>query len=250
MRKVIYLSAVLVSLVATSYAVAEGVGGAKNARAVAAEFTATNASKTTQQTCTSSDGKTIVVTQGVYTGSASGDPDLTGPITLRARSVVNTTDGVGVVDGRLTIDVASGRNTAANYSAVYDHGAVAGLATGRAHAPGARLVANLSAGFSSTGGFTGGKLGGTSGGSAVELTPGACKPSRTVHEKSQAHGTVSAISADSITVAGLTCAIPADKSGDVNAKVAKDDVVSIRCTLQNGTNTLTSVAKHGHEHGK
>ena len=37
-------------------------------------------------TVTTSDGKTIVTTNGKYTGTASGDPDLTGPMTLDARS--------------------------------------------------------------------------------------------------------------------------------------------------------------------
>jgi hypothetical protein len=234
---------VLVALVATSYAVANGIEGAKSAKAVAGTFSATGTS-TSSRTCTTTDGKTVVITDGKYTGVAAGDPDLTGPITLRARSVVNTTDGVGTVDGRLTIDVAAGKNTEASYSAVYDHGAIAGLAAGKAHDPSAKLIANLSATFAAATGFTGGKLGGgTAGGSAVELSAGGCKASKTTAEKSEAHGLVSALSTTSITVAGLTCAVPADKSADLNAKLKTGDTAEIHCSLVSGTNTLTRFDK-------
>ena len=246
MRKLTYVAALLVALVATGYAVADGMEGAKSANAVAGTFTATGTS-TSSRTCTTTDGKTVVVTDGKYTGTATGDPDLTGAITLRARSVINTTDNVGVVSGQLRIAQASGGDTAAVYSAVYDHGAIAGLASGRAHGPSARLVANLSATFSAASGFTGGKLGGgTSGGSAVEVGGSSCKPSHTTAEKSEAHGTISALSTTSITVAGLTCAIPADKSADVNAKFKTGDVVQIRCALVSSVNTLTGIGGKKH----
>jgi hypothetical protein len=246
MRKWTFAAVVLIALVATSYAVANGIEGAKSAKAVAGTFSATGTS-TSSRTCTTTDGKTIVVTDGKYTGVAAGDPDLTGPITLRARSVVNTTDNVGTVDGRLSIDVADGKNTEASYTAVYDHGAIAGLASGKAHQPNAKLLANLSATFSAASGFSDGKLGGgTSGGSAVELSAGGCKPSHTIAEKSEAHGPITALSATSITVAFVTCTIPADKSADVNAKFKAGDTAQIRCEVVSGTNTLTSISGKKH----
>ncbi len=246
MRKLTYIAALLVALVATGYAVANGMEGAKSAKAVAGTFAATGTS-TSSRTCTTTDGKTIVVTDGKYTGAAAGDPDLTGAITLRARSVINTTDNVGVVSGSLRIDQSSGRDTEALYSAVYDHGTVAGLAAGHGHGPSARLLGNLSATFAATSGFTGGKIGGgTAGGGAVELSGSSCKSSRPVAEKSEAHGTISALSANSITVAGLTCAIPSDKSADVNAKFKQGDVAQIRCALVSGVNTLTDIGGKKH----
>jgi hypothetical protein len=246
MRKLTFAAVVLIALVATSYAVANGIEGAKSAKSVAGTFSATGTSTSTR-TCTTTDGKTIVVTDGKYTGVAAGDTDLTGPITLRARSVINTTDNVGIVDGRLSIDVADGKNTEASYNAVYDHGAIAGLAVGKAHQPNGKLVANLSATFSAASGFTGAKLGGgTSGGSAVEVGPGSCKPSHTTAEKSEAHGPITALSANSITVATVNCAIPADKSADVNAKFKVGDTVQIRCEVVSGTNTLTSISGNKH----
>jgi hypothetical protein len=247
MRKLTFAAVVLVALVATSYAVANGIEGAKSAKAVAATFTAAGTS-TSSKTCTTTDGKTIVVTDGKYTGVATGatagDADLTGPITLRARSVINTTDNVGTVDGRFSIDVANGKNTDGSYSAVYDSGAIAGLASGKAHQPNAKLLANLSATFSAASGFTGGKLGGgTAGGSAVELSAGSCKSAKTTSEKSSAHGPITALSTTSITVAAVTCTIPADKSADVNAKFKNGDTAEIQCQVVNGTNTLTKIEK-------
>lgn len=249
MRKLTYIAALLVALVATGYAVADGMGNAKSVSAVAGTFTAAGAS-TSSRTCTTTNNKTIVVTDGNYTGTATGDSDLTGPIIVRARSVINTTDDIGVVSGSLRIGQASGGNTSANYSAVYDHGAIAGLAIGRAHGPSAGLVANLSATFSAASGFSGGKLGGgTSGGIAVELGSGSCKSSsRPTPEKSQAHGTISALSATSITVAGLTCAIPTDKSAAVNSKYKQNDVAQIRCSLVSGVNTLTAISGAKNHH--
>lgn len=249
MRKLPFAAAVLVALCSASYAVAHGLRGADTAQAVAGTFTATAASTTTR-TCTTTDGKTVVVTTGRYTGSASGSPDLTGTITLNTRSVINSTDDVGLVTGRLKID-AAGRGTDAKYTAVYDHGTVAGLASGRAHDPATRLVANLSASFSTTAGFSNGKLGGGTGaGSAIELGAGKCQSTKTAAEKSEAHGTISALSPTSITVAGLTCAIPSDRSADVNSRFKVGDVAAIRCALASGQTTLTAIGgkKHSLKH--
>ena len=236
------------ALTATGLAVARNLDSNTNVRAVAGTFAATTASRVDTKTCTTTDGKTLVTTNGTYTGAATGDPDLTGNATLRARSTINTTDNVGFVTGSLRIDVASGQDTRADFTAAYSAGAIAGLAVGHAHDPSARLIANLSAGFTGAGGFTAGKIGGgTAGGAAVELGPGRCQSVKTVKQKSEARGTVSAIVGvppTSITVAGLTCAVPANLQARV-AKLAVNDRAEIHCTLVNNVNTLTSVeGKH------
>jgi len=241
MRKFTLAIAGLVALIATSVAVAHGIEGAKTAKAVAGTFSATAGSVTTRS-CTTSDNKTVVVSDGKYTGTAAGDADLAGAITLRVRSVVNTTDKVGTVSGAFRID-ATGKDTQGAFSAVYDNGSIAGLASAKAHASNSRLVANVSASFDPAAGFTNGKIGHSDGGSAVEVGTGSCKPSHPSSEKSEAHGTVSAISATSITVAGLTCAIPGDKSADVNGKLKQNDRAEIRCVVQNGQNTLVRYEK-------
>jgi hypothetical protein len=242
MRRLTFTAAVVLALVAAGVAVAHGIAGAKTAKALAGTFSATSSS-VSSRSCTTNDGKTLTITNGRYAGTASGDPDLSGPITLRARSVVNS-DGVGVVDGAFRIDVASGRDTSGAFSTVYDHGTIAGLAVGRAHDPSARLLANLSATFA-PGSFTGGKLGGgTATGSAVEIGPGKCAPAAQAKpEKSEARGTISALTASSVTVAGLTCVIPSAMSAGVNAKFHQNDRAEIHCSVQNGQNTLTRIEK-------
>jgi len=246
MRKVVLTMAGLAALVTTSVAVAHGVEGAKTAKAVAATFSA-SAGTTTSRTCTTTDGKTITVTDGKYTGTAAGDADLAGAITLRVRSVINTTDKVGTVNGAFRIDV-SGRDTTGAFSTVYDNGSIAGLATGRAHSPGAKIVGNLSATFDPASGFAAGSKigGGTSGGSAVELGTGSCKAAASHPEHSAARGAISALSTASVTVAGLTCNLPSNKSADINAKFKTGDNVEIRCDFAGGANTLTRIEKRGH----
>lgn len=234
-RTLLLVGTVVAALVSAGYAVAHGVDGTKTAKALAGTFTATTASRVETRTCTSSDGKTIVRTEGTYTGTAAGDADLTGPATLRARSTINTTDGVGVVSGSLRIDVASGADTKAEFDAVYQGGKIAGLAAGSAHEPRSKLLANLSADFSASGGFSNGKLGGSTGGAAVELGPGRCEQS--VRENSEAKGVVTAVSATSITVAGLTCVVPVDLQALVS-KLTVGARAEIRCSFSGGANTL------------
>ena len=248
MRKLTLTLVGLVALVATSVAVAHGIDGAKSATSVAGTFSATGSSTSTR-TCTTSDSKTIVVTNGTYTGKSSGDADLTGDITLRTRSVVNTTNGVGTVSGSFAIDVAKGRNTRGAFATVYDHGSIAGLATGRAHEPSALLLGNISASFDPSSGFSNGKIGGgTGGGGAVEIAAAGCKAQGTQapKEHSEARGSISAVSTTSITVAGLTCAIASSQNARMTAVLPKlkvGDRVEIRCDLANGQNVLSRLDK-------
>lgn len=230
-------------LTTAAIAVADGFDGGKSIRAVSGGFNAATASRVTQRTCTTSDGKTVVVTDGVYTGTGTGDPDFTGNATLHARSTINTSDGnVGIVTGTLKIDVASGRDTVAQLTGVVSGTGFAGTAIGHAHDPAAKLVANVSGGFTPSGGFTNAKIGGTSGGSAVELSPAGCKPTRTPPNKSEARGTVTANGSGTITVAGLTCTVPASLQAKV-ATVALNSRAEIHCQLVNGVNTLTRIEK-------
>ena len=241
-RTLVGAAAAVAVLVTAAIAVADGFEGGKAVTAVSGSVNATTASRITQRSCTTSTGKTIVVTDGVYSGTGTGDADFTGPATLHARSTINTTDGVGVVSGTLKIDVASGRDTVAQLTGVVGGASFAGLAVGHAHDPAARLVANVSGGFSAAGGFANAKIGGTAGGSAVELTPAGCKPAKTPSNKSEARGTVTANGSGSITVAGLTCAVPTSLQTKV-ATIALNSRAEIHCQLVNGVNTLTRVEK-------
>ncbi|HLY94842.1 MAG TPA: hypothetical protein VKP14_08360 [Gaiellaceae bacterium] len=248
MRTFVLVSACVVALAAAGIAVGRSFdGNSKSAKSVSGTFTATTASKVDTRTCTTSDGKTLVSSTGTYTGTASGDPDLTGPATLSAHALINSTDNVGTVSGTLKIDVSSGADTTAHYNAVYSGGSLAGLASGHAQDPHAKLLANVSAGFTAAGGFTDGKIGGTTGGGAVELGPGQCKSSQSVKENSEANGTVSAISSTSITVAGLTCSVPASLQSTLSAlSLAVGSRAEIRCSLSGGAATLVKVEGSKH----
>ena len=136
-RTLVLASTALVALVATGLAVGHGLdGNTKSARAVTGPFTATTASRVETRTCTTTDGKALVTTNGTYSGTATGDPDLTGNATLRANSLINTTDNIGVVSGTLRIDLAAGRDTQAQFDAVYTAGQIAGYGSirGQNHA--------------------------------------------------------------------------------------------------------------------
>jgi hypothetical protein len=242
MRKFILMTAALCMLSITGLAVARGFdNNSKSVTAVAGTFTATTVGNSQTHSCTTADGKAISSTNATYTGTATGSADLTGDVTLQVRSTINTTDGVGVVNGKLKI-AASGGDTVAQLSAVYDHGTIAGIASGHAAAPHVSLLGNLSAGFTAAGGMTAGKIGGsTAGGSAVELGSGKCASSKTINERSEAQGTVSAVSSTSITVGGLTCAVPADLAAKV-ATVKVSDRAAIKCSMVSGVNTLTLIS--------
>ena len=247
MRRLVSITAGLLVLAISGLALADGLDNARSVKSVAGTFSATTVTGSRMGSCTTVDGKTIVSTKATYSGTAIGDLDLSGPIRLDVRSTINTTDGLGVLSGRLRI-AASGGNTVAHLDAVYDHGAVAGFASGHTGTPHIALLGNLSvASFTATGGFVNAKIGGgTAGGSAVELGAGTCPPNPS-RETSRAHGTVSAISTTSITVGGLTCTIPATLAAKVNPTTVKMGArAEIECSLVNSVNTLLRI-KLSHE---
>lgn len=159
-----------VALVAAGMAAAHSQW-TQSTQAASADFTATSVSQTRSNTCTGSDG-TYQDTTATYTGTAtSGNSPLNGPLEIRAHSVVNTTEGLGWMDG--SFRVQSGVN--ASFHAAIANGNVVGLATaGSSHGNG-KLLASLSSAFTQTGGFTSGKLGsGTATGAGVLFTQGSC----------------------------------------------------------------------------
>jgi hypothetical protein len=83
---------------------------AANTEAAQASFTATSdAARTKTRQCTGTDG-TYAITHGVYTGAATGDPRLTGNLTLRTKSVVNLDSGLGWTQGRIVVtDAGTGK---------------------------------------------------------------------------------------------------------------------------------------------
>jgi hypothetical protein len=163
---------------------------AQSTQAAAATFAATSVSHARSTTCTGADG-TYQHTVARYDGSSSsGDPRLNGPLTLSAHSVVNTTTGLGWVEGTYRIRGSSGGAHGAFHAAVASGKAAGGL-NGSVGRPQGKLVASLASTFSQTGGFGDGALGtGNADGAGVVFQNGACtktKPPKPVHTVSVAH---------------------------------------------------------------
>src|SRR5262249_4011211 len=97
MKKAALTVPVLAPRASASVALACEADHAQNVKRVAATFAAGTVGQSQTRTCTTSDGKTIATTNATYTGTASGDPDLTGNVTFNVNSTINTTDGIGVV---------------------------------------------------------------------------------------------------------------------------------------------------------
>jgi hypothetical protein len=248
MRKLSWiLVAAVVALAAAGVAVAHGFGG-KSVDAVAGSFSATQVTDKKTWTCTN-DAGTWTRTVATYTGSASGDAGLAGPVKLRVESVLNTSKDVGLVEGQLRIDTA-GRDTTARFTGVYQGGKVAGLAVGNAQEPRTRVVANVSASFTPDGGFSNGKLGGgTEGGAAVAVGRGDCKPAKPVKPPKvivRANGTVTANSTSSLTIRygknELTAKVSASLATTV-AQLSNGDKVSIVAARIDDEYTLVAIHK-------
>jgi hypothetical protein len=181
MRRLTWIGiAALIALVAAGIAVAHE-RGAKGTDPVSATFTAT-ATKTETRTCTGPDG-TYNIVHARYEGTSTGDPRLTGRITLRTKSVINTTTGYGWTKGWLAVRNGDGRRLAQAYVVGVNstQTTVNGFATGRARgvsetAPGGTLLANLTTTLS--GNILTGKLGTNGSQNTAIVFSGACNRER------------------------------------------------------------------------
>jgi len=215
-------------------------------KGVSATFAATTVSNVRTSNCIGAEGAPFTLTRATYSGTAtSTDATLNGPVTLDLSSYVNTTTGYGTVAGKLRISTAGNGYTNAHIDGVVSHGAFAGLAAGRVDNA-TWLLGNISADFTSAGGVTNGKLGGSAGGDAVEGIPGHCvKPALPKPQRIHVVGTATAASATSLSVASVTCAVPADLAAFVTSHVAVGTRVDLRCLVSNGTPTATRIGVHG-----
>jgi hypothetical protein len=167
------------ALVAAGIAVAAHL---QTTQSAAADFTATTATRVHTQICTASDG-TYQDTNAIYTGTAtSSDSRLAGTLTIHAHSVLNTTSGLGWLNGDYRVKNANG-NAHGRIRAALAGGNVVGALTGNAGRPDSKLVASFWSGFSQNGGFNGGKLGsGSLTGAGVLFTHGRCNGPNHPHQ--------------------------------------------------------------------
>jgi hypothetical protein len=175
-RKRLMLLGLLAVAALTVAGVAAAHGSRPSAQTATATFTATTVSNLQQAACSVNGGDTYQVTTATYSGTAvSTDTRLAGTLTIRARSIVDTTTGVGHVRGVFRI---RGTATAAHgeINAAISNGQAAGLARGEVRHPSGRLIASLGSTFDPSTGFASGSLGaGSTTGAGVVLVGGWCQ---------------------------------------------------------------------------
>jgi hypothetical protein len=153
------------ALTIAGIAVAHKANKASKTEAAQASFTAApDAAKTKTTQCTGTDG-TYNVTRGTYTGTSTGDPRLTGDLTIKSKTFVNTTNGLGFTEGRVWVrDTGTHKVKAtAGLSAVNtQQGKLDGFLLGQAKDTDqgrVSLAANFSATFNNDGTSLTGELG-------------------------------------------------------------------------------------------
>jgi hypothetical protein len=196
----ISLAFVAVLALAGGIAFAHGGGQPQKTEEVAATFTTSPvADKTRSKQCTGVDG-TYTITKGVDQGDSTGDPRLTGKITIKSKTVVNNDTGLGWSQGRATItDASTGKlKSVSGFTATLKNGALEGFAVGKVKNPApaggstkarkghgregkynSELLANVSATIGQDGSVSG-KIGGGGGDNVAILHGNPCsrqKPS-------------------------------------------------------------------------
>jgi hypothetical protein len=159
----------LLGFIAAAALAAAGVAaahrGAPSVQSVSATFDATTVSQHYLTTCSVNGGDTFQATRATYTGTAtSSDPRLTGSLTIRAWSLVDTTNGVGHLYGTFQIKGTGLNRAHGTLNAAVAGGKASGLARGFVRGRWGHIVASLGASFDPTAGFSSGSIGtGTAG---------------------------------------------------------------------------------------
>ncbi len=170
MRRIILAAVGVAALAAGAIAVAGPPGSGTTA--VSGTFTATTVTKLTTRTCTGPDGS-YQFTDAQYAGTAtSTDSHLSGPVTIHAHTVYNTTKNLGTVRGDLRIDTTGPGQTKAKLVAVDSSGTLSGSVSGHA-GPDTSLMGTLSGSLNPATGFASGSIG-TGASGAVLSNPKPC----------------------------------------------------------------------------
>jgi hypothetical protein len=211
------------ALVAAAALIAAGIAAAhsqwtQSTQAAAADFTATTVSQARSSTCTGSDG-TYSDTTATYAGTAtSSNPQLSGPLEIRAHSVVNTTEQLGWLDGSFRVRPTSGGGVNASFHAAITGGNLVGFTTAGSTHDSGKLLASLSSAFTQAGGFTAGKLGsGSANGAGLFFSQGSCTKMK------QIRGTlVSRLSLNTHEVVPPVTGLRASGNGNLTFDVMRD----------------------------
>ncbi len=141
----------------------------------AATFDAGSVSHEKTTTCVADDG-TYENTTATYTGTAgSSDARLSGSLQIRAHSVLNSSTGLGWMEGSFRVR-GNDAGTHGTFHAAIAGGNAVGAIAGTVNRPAGKLVASLAAGFTPSGGFANGTLGagGSPSGAGTIFSRGSC----------------------------------------------------------------------------
>lgn len=246
-RPIVFAVAGIAALGSAGGALAHSLAGnGLKTGAVAATFSAAPAASASTRTCTGGDG-TYVITRGDWTGSAtSASGRLTGVVAIRGELGLNQTTGLGWFVGRVKIDGGSdGRvDAGANLRAVISGGKLSGFVDGRIRDAGT-VYGSVSATVAN-GGLADGAIGGGSvNPAALVIDQGSCTSAPAQKPVVSAKGTITALSATSVTVqpaggAAQTCSVGADLAASV-AKLKTGDTAAITCGLVDGSYRLLRI---------
>ena len=266
MRKAALIAAgALTALTAAAVAIAGGFT-ASGVSATTATLNTTQATDVKTRTCTGGDNKTFTVTDARYTGSAdftNPGSEFDGPLTIRARTVVDTASKLGVVQGTFKVNDSDTRVSGQFWGTLDASGNISGFLTGGSHGNHATVLGTLGGTFSTGTGLTG-KLGTAPlNPMAVVVGPvcrGEAKPAPTPKPKRfEIHGTLSAIGANnsSVTVTAkgpTTATCNTDASSPSLTGFAVNDQVEMTCegSVSNNVTTwlLRGLKKESHPQGK
>ena len=244
-RTLVPVALALAALAATGVAVAKLT--ATGTAAVSATFSATQLVRSSTQTCTGADG-TYEITHARYAGTASSsEAALAGNLVVTAKSVYNTTEKLGWIEGTFRVRDDDPSRAHARFHAVNVNGALDGFVLGHTYRAWARLLGGFSAGWTRTGGFTDGKLGTGTATNTALLAARPCTPRRGTAVRLVVRGTVEAVTATSLAVkpfdggATQTCAV-GPRSPRVDG-VQQGARVVMECKSVEGTLTLTSLRR-------
>lgn len=175
-RKRLALLGLIVAVALSAAGVAAARGRSTSVQAASANFAATNVSNLQQVTCSVTGGDTFQATKATYSGqSLSSDPRLAGALTIRAWSLVDTTNGVGHVFGRFRIK-GPGTQAHGTLNAAVANGNASGIARGFVRHQWGRIVASLGSTFDPNAGFSLGSLGGSTAGAGFIRSGRWCAP--------------------------------------------------------------------------
>jgi hypothetical protein len=259
MRKTI-LIALGAAVALVTAAAAFAAFSASGVSATTATFSTTKVEHLRTGSCTGADSKAFTVTSGHYTGTADfANPaaDFDGLLTIDARTVYSTTDGLGWVEGSFKV-----RNEPSKlygrFTGTLKGTQLVGWLSATSRGSHARVLGNLSATFVPGTGFTAGAVGSTSSTAVLAILAGpVCPKPKPEPQKRPVHveGTISAIgdgsTGSAVTVSSkgpstATCTRDATSPATTGFKVG--DRVEMGCSYIGTAWTLRELKMEKHDH--